>query len=46
MIGDHEPYGELWRLGADEATTIQTEVARKLGDLGKFSSARTPIPAR
>ncbi len=26
MIGDHEPYGKVWRTGADEATTIRTDV--------------------
>jgi len=25
MIGDHEPYGKVWRTGADEATTLQTD---------------------
>jgi len=25
MIGDHEPYGKVWRTGADEATTIHTD---------------------
>ncbi len=25
MIGDHEPYGKVWRTGADEATTIRTD---------------------
>ncbi len=24
MIGEHEPYGKVWRTGADEATTIET----------------------
>lgn len=31
MIGDHEPYGELWRTGADETTTIESGVAFQLG---------------
>jgi hypothetical protein len=25
MIGDHEPYGKVWRTGADEATTLNTD---------------------
>src|SRR5712692_9725012 len=25
MIGDHEPYGKVWRTGADEATTLQSD---------------------
>lgn len=25
MIGDHEPYGKVWRTGADECSTIQTD---------------------
>src|SRR5438552_9366895 len=25
MIGDHEPYGKVWRTGADEATTLETD---------------------
>ena len=28
MIGDHEPYGKVWRTGADEATTIRTDADR------------------
>ena|SRR6266480_720130 len=25
MIGDHEPYGKVWRTGADEASTLETD---------------------
>ena len=25
MIGDHEPFGKVWRTGADEATTLETD---------------------
>jgi hypothetical protein len=25
MIGEHEPYGKVWRTGADECTTIETD---------------------
>ena len=25
MIGEHEPYGKVWRTGADECSTIQTD---------------------
>ncbi len=25
MIGDHEPYGQVWRTGANEATSLKTD---------------------
>ena len=25
MIGEHEPYGKVWRTGADQCTTIETD---------------------
>jgi hypothetical protein len=36
MLGDHEPYGKVWRTGADEATTFTTT-----GDL-MFGSLHVP----
>jgi|SRR5215470_1182824 len=31
MIGDHEPYGQVWRLGANEATALKTEADLGIG---------------
>lgn len=31
MIGDHDPYGKVWRAGANEATTFVTSEAIKVG---------------
>jgi Protein of unknown function (DUF2911) len=31
MIGDHEPYGKVWRAGANEATTFVTTANVKVG---------------
>src|SRR6476646_10284205 len=33
MIGDHEPYGKVWRTGADEATTLETDAALDINGL-------------
>src|SRR5215470_9849436 len=32
MIGDHEPYGKVWRAGANEATTFVTTADLMVGD--------------
>ncbi len=32
MIGDHEPYGQVWRAGANEATTFVTSADLVVGD--------------
>jgi hypothetical protein len=41
MIGGHEPYGKVWRTGADEATTIETDAALDINGLhvpkGKYA---------
>ena len=37
MIGDHEPYGKVWRAGANEATTFVTTADVMVGD--------KPVPA-
>lgn len=31
MIGDHNPYGQVWRLGANEATTFVTDADLTVG---------------
>jgi hypothetical protein len=31
MIGDHDPYGQVWRNGANEATTFVTSADLKIG---------------
>lgn len=33
MIGANNPYGEVWRTGANAATTLKTAVDLKIGDL-------------
>lgn len=33
MLGEHEPYGKVWRTGADEATTFTTTGALMFGSL-------------
>ena len=33
MVGEHDPYGKVWRTGANEATTLITETNLKIGDL-------------
>ncbi len=33
MIGEHEPYGKIWRTGANPATMFTTAAALKLGTL-------------
>ena len=41
MIGDHEPYGKVWRTGADEATTLETDADLDINGLkvpkGKYA---------
>ena len=32
MIGEHEPYGQVWRAGANEATTFVTSADLVVGD--------------
>ena len=32
MIGEHEPYGQVWRAGANEATTFVTSTDLVVGD--------------
>src|SRR5580698_9900633 len=33
MIGEHDPYGEVWRTGANPATTLITATTLKIGTL-------------
>ena len=33
MVGGHDPYGKVWRTGANEATTLITESNLKIGGL-------------
>jgi hypothetical protein len=46
MIGEHEPYGKVWRTGADEATTIETDAALDINGLkvpaGKYALFTIP----
>ncbi len=48
MIGEHEPYGKVWRTGADEATTIETDAALDINGLkvpaGKYALFTIPDP--
>lgn len=48
MIGEHEPYGKVWRTGADEATTIETNAALDINGLkvpaGTYSLFTIPNP--
>jgi hypothetical protein len=41
MSGDHEPYGKVWRTGADEATTLETDADLDINGLkvpkGKYA---------
>ncbi len=37
MLGDHDPYGKVWRAGANEATTFATE--------GNVNVGGTTVPA-
>lgn len=41
MIGEHEPYGKVWRTGADEATTLETDTDLDINGLkvpkGKYA---------
>lgn len=46
MIGEHEPYGKVWRTGANPATMFVTETDLKVGDLmlpaGKYTIFTIP----
>jgi hypothetical protein len=48
MIGEHEPYGKVWRTGADEATTIETDADLDINGLkvpkGKYGLFTIPQP--
>ena len=48
MIGEHEPYGKVWRTGADEATTIETDADLDINGLkvpkGKYALFTIPEP--
>jgi len=48
MIGEHEPYGKVWRTGADEATTIETDAALDINGLkvpaGTYALFTIPDP--
>ena len=47
MIGDHEPYGKVWRTGANPATTLITATDLTIGDLNVPAGTYTifSIPA-
>ena len=46
MIGEHEPYGKVWRTGADQCTTIETGAALDINGLkvpkGKYGLFTIP----
>src|SRR5579863_1398990 len=46
MLGAHEPYGKVWRTGADEATTIETDADLDINGLkvpkGKYAMFTIP----
>ena len=48
MIGEHEPYGKVWRTGADECTTIETDAELDINGLkvpkGKYGLFTIPQP--
>ena len=48
MIGDHEPYGKVWRTGADEATTLETDADLDINGLkvpkGTYALFTIPEP--
>jgi len=48
MIGDHEPYGKVWRTGANEATTFVTTADVMVGDkavpAGNYTIFTVPNP--
>jgi hypothetical protein len=48
MIGDHEPYGKVWRTGADEATTLETDADLDINGLkvpkGTYALFTIPKP--
>jgi hypothetical protein len=48
MIGEHEPFGKVWRTGADEATTIQTDADLDINGLkvpkGTYALFTIPDP--
>jgi hypothetical protein len=50
MIGDHEPYGKVWRAGANEATTFVTNADLMVGDksvpAGNYTIFVIPYPEK
>ena len=48
MIGEHEPYGKVWRTGADQCTTIETDTDLDINGLkvpkGKYGLFTIPEP--
>ena len=50
MIGDHEPYGKVWRAGANEATTFVTNADLMVGDkavpAGNYTIFVVPYPEK
>lgn len=48
MIGDHEPYGKVWRTGANEATTFVASTNLMVGDksvpAGNYTIFTIPNP--
>lgn len=48
MIGEHEPYGKVWRTGADQCTTIETDADLDINGLkvpkGKYGLFTIPDP--
>ena len=48
MLGAHEPYGQVWRLGANEATTLVTDtplmIAGKTIPAGSYTMFAIPNP--
>jgi hypothetical protein len=46
MIGEHEPYGKVWRTGADECSTIETDADLDINGLkvpkGKYGLFTIP----
>jgi len=46
MLGVHEPYGKVWRTGADEATTLKTDTDLEIAGLkvpkGKYALFTIP----
>ena len=50
MIGEHEPYGKVWRAGANEATTFVTTADVMVGDkavpAGNYTIFVIPYPEK